>query len=143
MPECTSCGTALELGVNWTEGCFKKHTYKCSPCRAEYQRQHYQQNKEKHNKKNKLRYEANKQKVLEKQKFYTIKKQYGLSEEEYKGLMENASCAICNKDNDLVIDHCHVSGSVRGVLCRQCNCALGLFQDNTDIINKAKEYLSK
>ena len=39
------------------------------------------------------------------------------------------------------IDHNHKTGVIRGVLCRNCNSALGLFQDDTEILEKAIRYL--
>jgi hypothetical protein len=39
------------------------------------------------------------------------------------------------------LDHCHQSGQVRGVLCRNCNVALGLMADNPERLRRAAEYL--
>jgi len=39
------------------------------------------------------------------------------------------------------VDHNHTTGKVRGILCQQCNQAIGLFKDNIFIIEKAAEYL--
>lgn len=59
-------------------------------------------------------------------------------------------CAICGeagfmmrKDNkhSLVVDHCHSSGEVRGLLCHNCNRALGLLGDSVDRFNRAIRYL--
>jgi len=60
-------------------------------------------------------------------------------------------CAICglpetskNKDGKalrLSIDHCHKTGSIRGLLCSKCNRGLGCFNDETAFIEKAKDYL--
>lgn len=41
----------------------------------------------------------------------------------------------------LVVDHCHSSGKVRGLLCHNCNRALGLFQDSMSSLTRAIEYL--
>jgi hypothetical protein len=50
-------------------------------------------------------------------------------------------CAICATYGDLVIDHDHQTGRVRGLLCNNCNLALGLLGDNTDVIDSAGRYL--
>lgn len=41
----------------------------------------------------------------------------------------------------LVVDHCHSSGEVRGLLCHNCNRALGLFKDSRENLLNAVEYL--
>ncbi len=43
----------------------------------------------------------------------------------------------------LVIDHCHSTGAIRGLLCSNCNTAIGLLSDNPEIIRKAADYLEK
>lgn len=73
-----------------------------------------------------------------------------ITKEEYKKLydMQNGYCAICNKHvsnckKDLALDHCHITGKVRGFLCDPCNTALGMFKDNTETLFKAIDYLFK
>jgi len=50
-------------------------------------------------------------------------------------------CAICNCTNNLRIDHDHKTGKLRGVLCRNCNVALGMFADSIEALEKARNYL--
>lgn len=52
-------------------------------------------------------------------------------------------CATSAKDNGrrLCVDHNHDTGEVRGVLCNRCNRALGLLQDNLDVLVRAVTYL--
>ena len=61
---------------------------------------------------------------------------YGL-----KGPIEMKECSMCHSEKDLVIDHCHNSGKVRGVLCRNCNMAIGLMKDSEDTLQNAINYL--
>lgn len=133
MPNCNTCSTPLLVGKNWTKAQQQKKTYKCNDCRAEYQREYHKRNKEQQNARSKRNYEKNKDKILEQQKFRTIERQYGLTKEQYLELMIDASCSICHSKEDLVIDHCHDSGHIRGVLCRKCNCAIGLLGDNVNM----------
>ena len=42
----------------------------------------------------------------------------------------------------LAIDHCHKSGQVRGVLCPNCNTAIGLLNDDPTVLKKAISYLN-
>jgi len=76
-------------------------------------------------------------------------KQYGLSLEEYNTLLENQNnqCCICGnvaKENKyLAVDHDHITGRVRGLLCETCNVGLGSLKDSVEILYAAIEYLSK
>ncbi len=81
-------------------------------------------------------------------------KVYGITLEEYFEMVDSHAglCAICgrvgfqmgkNQKLLLVIDHCHESGKVRGLLCHNCNRGLGLFKDNVESLTKAIEYLQK
>ena len=61
-------------------------------------------------------------------------------------LASQTTCAICNQtepDRKLCIDHDHVTGKVRGLLCNPCNTALGLFKDNLTHLQRAIDYLSR
>jgi hypothetical protein len=70
---------------------------------------------------------------------------YGINEKIFTSLMERAQgkCEICGDPSELVIDHCHTSKEVRGILCWSCNVALGHFKDSEEKIKKAFEYLCK
>ena len=58
---------------------------------------------------------------------------------------QNECCLICNKNDEkaLCVDHCHKTGKVRGLLCNKCNKALGLFNDNIELIKVAASYLER
>lgn len=70
---------------------------------------------------------------------------YGLTVDELKDLLIKADgkCEICEQPPTrwLVVDHCHKGGNVRGILCEQCNQALGLFRDNPEVMQRAINYL--
>lgn len=84
---------------------------------------------------------------IRKQNLNQTAQKYGLTESEYLSLLEeNPVCAICHKSQEnrrLVIDHCHDTGKVRGVLCGTCNSGLGYFKDNIALIRKAIDYLER
>jgi len=78
---------------------------------------------------------------------------YKISLADYMHLYEkqNKECAICGNLGFkmqahhrllLVVDHCHATGRVRGLLCHNCNRGLGLFQDSKASLQKAAEYVS-
>jgi hypothetical protein len=75
------------------------------------------------------------------------KRLYGLSPEGYLLLLaqQNGVCAICEMPcrsrRRLSVDHDHVTGKIRGLLCTRCNMALGQFDDNSDHLAKAFCYL--
>ena len=54
---------------------------------------------------------------------------------------EERGCAICSSKVDLHFDHDHETGTVRGLICADCNTGLGLFADNPRIIHRALMYL--
>lgn len=67
----------------------------------------------------------------------------------------NGKCEICKKElvmhgsksdsrkNVACVDHCHVTGTVRGILCFNCNSALGHFSDDVDRIKTALQYIKR
>ena len=79
-------------------------------------------------------------------------KKYGITKPERDILPESqgGKCAICEKEieftgkiTDAVVDHCHESKEVRGILCSKCNLGLGHFEDDRVRLIKALEYLTK
>lgn len=78
---------------------------------------------------------------------YALKKKYGLTPERVDALMDaqQGRCAICRDEllsSNTAIDHCHVNGNVRGLLCRQCNTGLGMFRDDPKRLRAAIRYLA-
>ena len=81
----------------------------------------------------------------------TLKEGYGISSEIYEQMLQlqNGKCAICEssepKHNSgyFVVDHCHESGSVRGLLCGECNFMIGKAKDNISTLESAINYLKK
>lgn len=79
---------------------------------------------------------------------------FGLTQADYDAMIERQGnlCAICGKPETikdrqcgklkaLAVDHCHKTGSVRGLLCQRCNFGLGLFFDDAEVLGKAIAYL--
>lgn len=79
-------------------------------------------------------------------KDYSRKKLYGLTRIEYARLCEKyPMCPICGKEftEHFVphVDHDHVTGEVRGLLCKFCNPGLGSFKEDVSILERAISYL--
>jgi hypothetical protein len=78
-----------------------------------------------------------------------LKVKYGISLEDYDAMLarQGGVCAACKnkkrRSERLCVDHCHVTGKVRGLLCRNCNFGLGLFRDDADLVEAAAAYLRR
>jgi hypothetical protein len=78
---------------------------------------------------------------------------YGISDETYQAMVveQEGRCRICNKIppppmgtyGGLVIDHCHRTQVVRGLLCHSCNRGIGLLGDDPETIQRAYEYITR
>lgn len=82
-----------------------------------------------------------------------LMRNYGIDSARYTQMLDEQDhrCKICsgegfvmNKEHHklkLVVDHCHSTGRVRGLLCHNCNRALGLLKDDVERILKAADYV--
>lgn len=68
---------------------------------------------------------------------------YRISLEEYQNLLTrfNNCCAICGNSKQLCVDHDHLSGKIRGIICKRCNTAIGRLGDNEEGLTRALDYL--
>lgn len=81
-----------------------------------------------------------------KQKDYYYQKTYGLTLDQYNQIKasQNNECKICSKtDCKLLVDHCHTTNIIRGLLCHNCNVALGHLRDKPGVIGRCIEYLQE
>jgi hypothetical protein len=86
---------------------------------------------------------------------YTLKTKFGMTLRQYNYLLkkQNGCCAICGykpegedryrKGKSLAVDHDHVTGKIRGLLCDKCNRGLGHFNDNPRLLVEAVLYLQQ
>lgn len=117
----------------------------CKDCRNKYRREFRQKNKEQF-----LKYENTKE-FKDKQFKQILKREYGLTIEEFNSMLSNQKglCKLCGKaerhrtKKKLSIDHCHITGKVRGLLCHRCNVFLGLIGEDVAVLNNAIEYLAR
>jgi hypothetical protein len=120
-----------------------------------YKAELYQKNKEKISQRRKAHREKMKKENPElvrlKDFGYFLRWKYGMEISDYEGLIkkQGGCCAICGhkpidgakKENKLYIDHNHKTQRVRGLLCMNCNSAIGHLNDDLTIIKSALEYL--
>lgn len=95
-------------------------------------------------------------KIKKNDKNKQLKSAYGITLEQYDALakQQNYVCAVCGKHESnmhgksdnlsrLCVDHDHVTGRIRGLLCHKCNVGIGHFEDRLDVLASAIAYLSK
>lgn len=127
----------------------------CKKCIAEAARLYRKENKEEYKK----HYTKWRRKNPEKMKAAYKKKklaQYNLTESDYNRILleQNNVCACCGQKETtfdsrlnvlrtLAVDHDHLTGEVRGLLCTNCNNGLGRFKDNISLLQNAIDYLNK
>lgn len=119
--------------------------------RDRYQQEYRAKNRdtlmEKQRARNRANYAANKPAYRARRKRAALKG-YGITAEQKQQILDyqEHQCPICERylteSHVPSIDHCHVTGSVRGVLCRRCNAALGMLEDSPALVERALEYLS-
>ena len=137
MKSCSKCGiqkalTEFPKRIDSPDG-YRNH---CKLCRKSYNQEYQKQNH------TQLRN-------------YKLQRIYKISIEVLQMLYETqqGACAICKvpltlkKNSKGVsveqVDHNHTTGKVRGLLCLNCNTALGLLKDNVNVLQEAKKYLEK
>ena len=135
---CTGCDTPKSLDLF-----YPKHK-SCKECYKGRQKIWRQANKHKIK-----RYESSAERKST-QSWRHIFRKYGLTKEQWNELLlaQNSCCKICKEhysklSSILCVDHCHTTGKIRGLLCRECNKGLGNFKDSEQFLLNAIEYLKK
>lgn len=75
---------------------------------------------------------------------YRLTERYGIGEGDVARLVERQGgvCLICRTTRPTAVDHDHVTGIVRGILCPDCNTGMGQLRDDPWVIRRAIEYLT-
>jgi hypothetical protein len=138
MKHCKTCNTTKPLSdFGLLRG---KPRHICKECRKIESKQWYENNKDR-------KKELSKQyKHIKKDK--DLQTAYGIDLETYNAMLatQGNCCKICGKHREqlkraLCVDHCHTTGTVRGLLCDTCNRSLGLLKDSVKILERAVKYL--
>jgi hypothetical protein len=135
---CTKCGIEKEIteystnfNKKWGQSYLRSNCKACDNARS---RQYHADNKAKRAKQHKE---------------WRNKKVFGLDSGEYELMLtsQDGVCAICKNEcsvkPSLAVDHDHITGKVRGLLCSNCNNGLGRFKDNVELLSNAIGYLNK
>lgn len=74
----------------------------------------------------------------------SIAQRYGMSKNDWLAMVkkQNGTCALCDRQ-PRVVDHCHTTGKVRGVLCVRCNLLVAGLDADPAWVARASSYLSK
>lgn len=152
LRRCINCN---EISPESNYSKFKKGRYglagRCKACINEQNRRYYHENKDpaKIREKSLAAYHRqtpeHKREMQLKRNLY----KYGMSVDTWHQMLKDQQgrCEICSKPfdgpKDPSIDHCHVGGHVRGLLCGACNLGLGAFRDNTNALRAAAAYLER
>ena len=131
----------------------------CRECRSEIRKKSYYKDIEKTRAYHRQAQKKRRANGLANSRAYHLKVKYNLTLEEYAQIIETqqGKCAICGvlftanpsgvrntlKPTFPRIDHDHVTGRIRGVLCFHCNAALGHVRDNVDVIANMIRYLTR
>lgn len=126
---CKTCNESFPLEKFWLQPNKKNRYTSCPQCINKQRQEKYKLNIEEHRKQHKE---------------YVLKYRYKLTSEDINNLLlqQDNKCVICKQI--LIkkhIDHCHKTGKIRGILCPNCNKALGLFKENTTALQNAIKYL--
>lgn len=110
-------------------------SYRCKPCDDDARRFYYSRN-------------VDTAKALARNR--ALKFKYGITQADYERKLaeQGGGCAICESKetrgkHSFSVDHCHKTGNVRGLLCNNCNRAIGLLSDDLSIVYSAAHYLEK
>lgn len=135
---CSMCKKDKDISLFRKRGGKQKHLYKsrCNSCLYSEHKKWVENNEDKV------------KEYREKDSWTLVKRcsRRGISPEELidRYQQQEECCAICKEHielSDSAIDHNHLTEEFRGVLCKQCNRALGMFKDSPKILSNALEYL--
>lgn len=134
---CIKCEISKPLSDFYKRTDTGKYRNDCKDCRNDYNL--------------KLYHKSHKQKENHRKASWkhNIKKKYGLTVKEFRELEaeQDYKCNCCGiskeqtQQKELCVDHDHLTGEIRGLLCLQCNAGIGMLGDNLEGVQKAYDYL--
>ncbi|MER6005574.1 endonuclease domain-containing protein [Nonomuraea angiospora] len=121
-PRCAEIKPITDFGKNRSEK--DGLTHYCKPCHNQVMRE------------NRIKHHGS-------TRNYHLKRRYGITEDDFERMLahQGGLCAICQAVPGTFVDHSHLTGQVRGILCFNCNNGLGHFGDNLVLLELAALYL--
>lgn len=155
--ECTKCGHELAIEAFYIYRKTEKVRQPCKICHSRLTNAYRQNpiNKQKRNQQHRDRYHSDvayrkhqlQQSKRVRRKNY-LKGKFNLTQDDVKLMVQRQEnrcliCLECFDDDKMIpcIDHCHITGKVRGILCPLCNKGIGLLKDDPERLLRASDYL--
>lgn len=147
MKKCFKCKIEKEIGSFYRHPATKDGTLgKCIDCTKEYAENYKNKNIDKYNKYHKEYRNTH----VNQQKNYDLMKKFGITLAQFNEMFEQqeGKCLICKDHSSkfkkgLCVDHCHKTNKIRGLLCGNCNSAIGKLKEDPKIFAIALDYLEK
>src|SRR5260221_14304745 len=173
LKRCLTCPEGQQWHPATTEFFFKSSVNKdglrsqCKACRkiaqrAYEQRPEVQIKRQEHERSPKRKEQMralrqrSQEKLLKQSRTRHLRNTYNITDNNYQNMFtqQMGVCAICGKPEshisrrsgkvqELTVDHCHLTGLVRELLCNDCNFLIAYGHDDTEILRKAIAYLEK
>jgi hypothetical protein len=147
--QCAKCGAnkPLEAFAISRDARFGRHSI-CRDCCSIITKARYSENRDEILAAFREKSRTETQKLLVRDR--NLKRTKRISFEEKRRMLESQGnkCRVCKnplqaEDKTAHVDHCHTSNVVRGILCRSCNLAIGLFYDSSDNMRRAADYIDE
>ncbi len=149
LKKCSSCLEQLPLQNFHKKQCGKYNvSARCKTCVKKWQKEYYN-NK---NKSERLRRQSSDEYQLY-IRSYRLQKKYGITIDQYHEMSkkQNDKCAICGSDNPIYspsskyfsVDHNHITGKIRELLCGRCNLVIGQVYEDKTILRAMIDYIDK
>ncbi len=119
----------------------RKHTEESNKKRSETLKRMYSEGTAKFGFKTKY---SNEDERIEARKVRRLMERYGITKEDFNAMLDlqNGKCKICDNPA-VVVDHDHKTKVVRGLLCSKCNLGIGYFQDDSNLLTSASNYIKE
>ena len=149
MKICSRCG---KTGIFYKDKSKKDGLHSiCKDCHIEYRKELHATDSEARNRAN----ERSKRYRIDNPVTYklsitnsTLKNKYGITLDDYNRILkeQNNSCIVCGATPDkqrLHVDHNHITGEVRGLLCQACNVSIGKMKESPELLERLASYIRR